>query len=207
MTAIKELLQQHRIIPVIAINDADDIIPLGQALIDGGIECMEITLRTRAAIQAITKAKEHFTDACIGAGTVVTVDQLLSLQEIDIDFVVSPGHTDDLLAATEHFQIPYLPGVMTPSEVMNVAEHGLACAKLFPAQQAGGLATLKNYQALFNQMQFCPTGGVNPENLQEYLEQPNVMSIGGSWLAPRDLIDAKDWAAITKLAKQATALL
>ncbi|MDF1654607.1 MAG: bifunctional 4-hydroxy-2-oxoglutarate aldolase/2-dehydro-3-deoxy-phosphogluconate aldolase [Coxiellaceae bacterium] len=207
MPAIIELLQQHRIIPVIAIDQADDIVPLAQALMEGGIHCLEITLRTDAAMAAIALAKQQFPDLCIAAGTVVTVDQVLALQALDVDFVVSPGNTAELMAATEHLQMPYLPGVMTPSEVMKVAEHGLACAKLFPANLAGGHAALKNYQALFNKMHFCPTGGINADNCQSYLEMPNVMSIGGSWLTPRDLIQSKNWSAITQLAKQALALV
>ncbi|MDF1760302.1 MAG: bifunctional 4-hydroxy-2-oxoglutarate aldolase/2-dehydro-3-deoxy-phosphogluconate aldolase [Coxiellaceae bacterium] len=207
MPAISELLQQHRVIPVIAVEQASDIVPLGQALIDGGINCMEITLRTDAAMEAIAIAKQQFPDACIAAGTVVTVDQLLALQALDVDFIVSPGNTDELMAATEHLQMPYLPGVMTPSEVMKVAEHGLACAKLFPANLAGGLSALKNYQALFNKMQFCPTGGINADNCQSFLDMPNVISVGGSWLTPEHHIENKNWSAISQLAKQALALV
>ncbi|MDF1797440.1 MAG: bifunctional 4-hydroxy-2-oxoglutarate aldolase/2-dehydro-3-deoxy-phosphogluconate aldolase [Coxiellaceae bacterium] len=207
MPAITDLLQQHRIIPVIAIDQAQDIVPLAKALMDGGIYCLEITLRTEAAMEAIALAKKNVPDCCIAAGTVVTVDQLLALQSLDVDFVVSPGNTAELMAATEHLQIPYLPGVMTPSEVMKVAEHGIACAKLFPANLAGGLSALKNYQALFNKMQFCPTGGINADNCQSFLDRPNVISIGGSWLTPRELIRSKNWSAITQLAKQALALV
>ncbi len=207
MLKIIDLLQQHRVIPVIAIEQAADIVPLGQALIDGGINCMEITLRTAAAMEAIALAKKSFPEMCVAAGTVVTVDQLLALQALEVDFIVSPGNTDELMAATEHLQIPYLPGVMTPSEVMKVAEHGLACAKLFPANLAGGLSALKNYHALFNKMQFCPTGGVNADNCQSFLDMPNVISIGGSWLTPKNVIQTKDWIAISQLAKQAMALV
>ncbi len=206
MLSMHDLLQKHPIIPVITIHDSAHTVPLIQALNKGGIFCAEITLRTESALEAIRLAKQHLPDTCIAAGTVITIDQLLQLQALDVDFIVSPGTTDELLAVTQQLQLPYLPGVMTPSEIMRCAEQGLSCVKLFPANLAGGMAAIKSYQQLFPSMQFCPTGGINQDNVQDYLAANNVIAAGGSWLTPQSLIEQQNWSAITELAKKAVAL-
>jgi 2-dehydro-3-deoxyphosphogluconate aldolase/(4S)-4-hydroxy-2-oxoglutarate aldolase len=201
-----DLLQKHRIIPVITIHDATHTVPLIQALNKGGIFCAEITLRTDCALEAIRLAKQHCPDTCIAAGTVITIDQLLQLQALEVDFVVSPGTTDELLAVTQQLQLPYLPGVMTPSEIMRCAEHGLNIVKLFPANLAGGMAAIKQYKQLFPSMQFCPTGGINQYNAHDCLTAENVAAVGGSWLAPASLVKQENWSAITDMAKKAATL-
>lgn len=206
MHSIKDILAPHRIIPVATIQDAEDIVPLIKALMAGNIYCLEITLRTAAAMSAIKLARQQFPDFCLAAGTVLTVDQMLQLQALDIDFVVSPGSTNELIAAAQHLELPLLPGVMTPSEVMRLAEHGLACAKLFPAQLAGGINTLKQYHNLFPQMQFCPTGGIDASNVMDYSALENVIAVGGSWLTPSNFIQQRDWNSITQRAQHASAL-
>ena len=203
MQSISDILHQHPYIPVVAIDHTEDIIPLISALMQGGIHCIEITLRTQAALAAIELAKKNFPDMCIAAGTVITIDHLLQLQALDIDFVVSPGTTSELIAAAQHLSIPYLPGVVTPSEIMMAAEHGLNCTKLFPASLAGGYGALQQYQNLFPRMQFCPTGGIDGSNCHDYINLKNVISVGGSWLAPKALIAKHDWSEITRRAKQA----
>lgn len=203
MLSVSEILSQHPFIPVVAIDHSEDAIPLINALIEGGIHCIEITLRTPAAMAAIELAKQNFPEMCIAAGTVITIDQLLQLQALDVDFIVSPGTTTELIAAAQHLAIPYLPGVVTPSEIMMAAEHGLNCAKLFPASLAGGYNALKQYQSLFPRMQFCPTGGIDGSNCHQYISLNNVISVGGSWLAPKALVTKGDWAEITRRAKQA----
>lgn len=206
MPSVQTILSKHRVIPVVSIEHAEHVLPLIDALQSGGITCIEITLRTAQAIEAIKLAKQQRPHTCIAAGTVCTIDQLLQLQALDVDFIVSPGTTDELLAATQQLQIPYLPGVMTASEIMRCAEHGLNNVKLFPAQLAGGINALKSYQQVFAAMQFCPTGGININNANDFLALDNVIALGGSWIAPPDLIEKQQWATISDLAMAASKL-
>jgi 2-dehydro-3-deoxyphosphogluconate aldolase / (4S)-4-hydroxy-2-oxoglutarate aldolase len=192
-----------RVIPVLTITDPKHAVPLAHALFDGGLTVLEITLRTPAALEAIRLIKEHGPDADVGAGTVLTSAQAEAARKAGARFLVSPGATPRLLDEAESWPIPLLPGIATASEAMALIERGYRFAKFFPAEQSGGIASLKALGAPLADLVFCPTGGVGPHNLAAYLATPNVVCVGGSWVAPQNLIDAGDWAGITKLARAA----
>jgi len=201
---IQSILQTANIIPVITIEKVEHALPLAEALIKGGLNTLEITLRTDAAIDAITAIHKAFPDCQVGAGTVIHPDQIIQIIDAGACFAVSPGITLSLVETAEQHQLPFLPGVATPSEVIAASELGCETLKFFPAHLFGGIDTLKAYASLFPNIRFCPTGGINANNAKDYLALANVISIGGSWIAPKDLIEKNDWAAITKLASKAT---
>ncbi|TGG93500.1 bifunctional 4-hydroxy-2-oxoglutarate aldolase/2-dehydro-3-deoxy-phosphogluconate aldolase [Natronospirillum operosum] len=196
------LLQKaNPVMPVLAIDDLRDAIPLAQALAAGGMTVLEVTLRTPAALDAIREMKQ-IPGLTIGAGTVMTPRQLEQLQAVNADFAVSPGATDTLLKAGQDIELPFLPAVGTASEIMRGVEYGYRHFKFFPATVMGGTAALKAFAGPFPELKFCPTGGVNPQNMDDFLELPNVLCVGGSWLAPKTHIQDQDWPAITALAQQ-----
>ncbi len=192
-----------RVIPVLTITDARHAVPLAQALVDGGLTVLEITLRTPAALEAVQLIKAHVPHADVGVGTVLTSKQAEAALKAGARFLVSPGFTRDLLDAAEEWAIPWLPGIATAGEAMALLERGYRMAKFFPAESSGGIAALKAFAAPLADLRFCPTGGVGPANLEAYLATPNVVCVGGSWVAPQAMIDAGDWAGITKLARTA----
>jgi 2-dehydro-3-deoxyphosphogluconate aldolase / (4S)-4-hydroxy-2-oxoglutarate aldolase len=192
-----------RVIPVLTIADAKHAVPLAHALFDGGLTVLEITLRTAAALEAIQLIKAHGPDADVGAGTVLSTKQAHAARKAGARFLVSPGFTSTLLDEAEEWAIPWLPGIATATEAMTLWERGYRMAKFFPAESSGGIAALKGLAAPLADLMFCPTGGVGPANLAAYLATPNVVCVGGSWVAPQALIDAGDWAGITKLARAA----
>lgn len=172
----------HTLVPVVTFEAQDDPIAFMHYLIDQDVRCIEVTLRTEAGLRAIQQLKNEFgTDALIGAGTVTRPEHVDQLKAIDADFLVSPGLTADLLASMQASGIPYLPGVSTPSEIMQAIEWGLDTLKFFPAHLFGGLPALKAYGQVFGQVQFCPTGGVTSDTASEYLALNNVFAVGGSW--------------------------
>ena len=195
-----------RVVPVIVLRDAAHAVPLAHALLEGGIDVMEITLRSDAALKAIEAVARAVPQMHTGAGTVTRVDQVQQVMSAGARFALSPGCTDALFAAVQAARLPFIPGVMTPGEVMLRREQGFTLMKLFPAQQAGGMGMLKALGAPIPDVQFCPTGGVSPENLQDFLKLPNVAMAGGSWLTPADALAAGDWERITQLAREASAL-
>lgn len=196
------LLQRaNPVMPVLAIDDLRDAIPLAQALAAGGMTVLEVTLRTPAALDAIREMKQ-IPGLTIGAGTVMTPRQLEQLQAVNADFAVSPGATDTLLKAGQDSELPFLPAVGTASEIMRGVEYGYWHFKFFPATVMGGTAALKAFAGPFPELKFCPTGGVNPQNMNDFLELPNVLCVGGSWLAPKTHIQNQDWSAITAIAQQ-----
>ena len=195
-----------RVVPVIVLQDPAHAVPLAHALLEGGIDVMEITLRSDAALKSIEAVAKAVPQMHTGAGTVTRVAEVQQVIDAGASFALSPGATDALVSAVKAASLPFIPGVMTPGEVMHRREQGFTLMKLFPAQQAGGMGMLKALGAPIPDVQFCPTGGVSPENLQDFLKLPNVAMAGGSWLTPADELAAGDWARITRLAREASAL-
>lgn len=197
---------KSRVVPVIVLQDPVHAVPLAHALLEGGIDVMEITLRSDAALKAIEAVAKAVPDMHTGAGTVTRVSEVQQVIDAGARFALSPGATDALVEAVKSARLPFIPGVMTPGEVMHRREQGFTLMKLFPAQQAGGIAMLKALGAPIADVQFCPTGGVSPDNIGDFLKLPNVAMAGGSWLTPADALAAGDWTRITRLAREATAL-
>lgn len=200
------ILDGQPVIPVITINRLSDAVPLATALVAGGLPAVEITLRTTDAMDAIRLASSEVEGVIVGAGTVLTPRQYAQCVDAGSRFIVSPGTTQELLDAARESNVPMLPGAITPSEIMAMREEGYTALKFFPAEQAGGAAFLKALAAPLSGMRFCPTGGINAKNVGDYLRLPNVLCVGGSWVAPDELVQDKKWEDITKLAKKASAL-
>lgn len=206
MLTIREIMQISPVMPVLVINREEDAVPLARALVAGGLRVLEITLRTSAALEAIRLIAEQVPEAVVGVGTVTRPEQFDQVKALGAVFAVSPGMTNPLIAAARAAELPFLPGVMTPSDVMRAMEAGLDALKLFPAEQAGGIGMLKAIGGPLPEMKFCPTGGVTVTSAPAYLALPNVGCVGGSWIAPADLVRSGNWAAITELARAASAL-
>lgn len=198
--SVEQLLADVTVLPVIVIDRIDDAVPLARALIAGGIRVLEVTLRTPAGLDAIATIGTEVPEVVVGAGTVTTPAELEQVTRAGARFAVSPGLTPVLRDAGGQGFAPLLPGVMTPAEVMQARDAGFTTLKLFPAAQAGGIGMLKALAGPFADVRFCPTGGVSADNAREFLALPNVVCVGGSWLAPKALIDDKDWSAISQLA-------
>ena len=203
---IKEIMNVSKVIPVVVIDNVEDAVPLANALIKGGLKVLEITLRTPVAIEAINLIKSQVEGAIVGTGTVIDLETLNASIEAQVDFMVSPGVTDELLNAVSKQSIPLLPGVNSPSEVMNLLSRGITAMKFFPAEAAGGVNMLKSIGGPLPQVTFCPTGGINLDNANSYLELSNVACVGGTWMLDKQLIKSKSWDEITRLAKQASEL-
>ncbi|MCX4027529.1 bifunctional 4-hydroxy-2-oxoglutarate aldolase/2-dehydro-3-deoxy-phosphogluconate aldolase [Endozoicomonas sp. SM1973] len=199
---IDHICSQSLIMPVITINTAEQALPLAEALLAGGINVLEITLRSEYGLTAIAELRKKLPEAWIGAGTVTNRELLKQAQEAGAQFIVTPGSTDDLLAAGVTANIPLLPGVATGSELMMGLEKGYQRFKFFPASINGGTAALKAFSGPFGQAKFCPTGGINLDNAAEYLALNNVMCIGGSWVVPKDAVENGDWKKITTITKE-----
>ncbi len=203
---MRKLMEGHPLIAVITLEHSEDAVPLARALVSGGIFALEITLRTDAAVDGIRKIIEAVPEAIVGTGTVCSEQQISLSQDLGCSYMVSPGSTSRLLEAGQRASIPLLPGVSTVSELMKGMQYGYRNFKLFPAQAVGGVSFLKALMGPFPGLKFCPTGGVNPDNIGEYLALDNVLSVGGSWIAPRAMIREKKWSDIEKLATQAKKL-
>lgn len=195
-----------RVLPVIVITDLAQAVPLAEALLAGGIDAMEITLRHVAGLPAIEAVARAVPDMRVGAGTVTKVHEVEQVCNAGAGFALSPGFTPELLDAVQAASLPFVPGVMTPGEVMRARELGFGLMKLFPAEQAGGIGMLRALAGPLGDVRFCPTGGVSPANLADFLKQPNVAMVGGSWLTPLEALQARDWGRITALARQACEL-
>lgn len=200
------LLTVSPVIPVVTIEDPDDAVPVAQALADGGIPIIELTLRTESALVSLALMASEVPEILVGAGTILTSQHAEAAVEAGAGFLVSPGVTPFLLDRLIGTGVPVLPGVATAGEVMGVLERGLTAMKFFPAGPAGGPEYLAAIGAPIPQVQFCPTGGVSLETAPGYLALPNVTCVGGSWLTPKDAIEAKDWGRITELAREAAGL-
>ena len=192
-----------RVVPVIALHDVAHAVPLAHALLAGGIDVMEITLRTPQGLAAIEAVARAVPAMCVGAGTVTRAAEVQQVRDAGATFALSPGCTPAVVAAVAAARLPFVPGVMTPSEVMAARDHGFALMKLFPAAQAGGLAMLQALGGPLADVRFCPTGGISLANLSQFLALPNVAMVGGSWLTPADALAASDWDRITRLAAEA----
>lgn len=196
-----------RVVPVIVISHVDQAVPMAHALLAGGIDVMEITLRHSAGLAAIEAVAKAVPQMQVGAGTVTRAHEVQLVKDAGARFALSPGMSEPLVQAARLADLPFVPGVMTPSEVMHARDLGFSLMKLFPAAQSGGLGMLKALSGPLGDVQFCPTGGVTTENMTDLLKLPNVAMVGGSWLTPPDAVAQGDWARITHLAQQALALV
>ncbi|MEL6617943.1 MAG: bifunctional 4-hydroxy-2-oxoglutarate aldolase/2-dehydro-3-deoxy-phosphogluconate aldolase [Pseudomonadota bacterium] len=201
----REICELAPIVPVLVVEDAAHARPLAEALVAGGLPALEVTLRTPAALDVIA-AMAGVDGGVVGAGTLVTPQDVRDAKEAGAQFGVSPGATDALIAACEAEGLPLLPGAATASEAMALLERGYDMMKFFPAEASGGAPALKAIGAPLPQIAFCPTGGVSMANAMDYLSLPNVICAGGSWVAPKDKVQAGDWAGIEALAREAAAL-
>lgn len=199
-----EVMQLGPVIPVIVIDRLEDAVPLARALVAGGVRVLELTLRTPVALQAVERIAEEVEGAIIGVGTITRPQDLQASLRAGAAFGVSPGLTPELLAAARDVDLPLLPGVMTPSDVIAARAAGFNELKLFPAQQAGGIGMLKALGGPFTDVRFCPTGGISAATAPDFLALSNVVCVGGSWLTPADAVAAKDWSRITELARAAS---
>ncbi len=202
----RDILSAGAVVPVMAIDDINTAVDLAHALVEGGIPTLEITLRTEHGIKSIELIKKEVKGAIVGAGTVTNPDQLKAVEDAGAVFAISPGLHESLAKASHNSGIPLIPGVATPGEVQLALEHGIDTLKLFPAEVVGGKAMLKALYGPYAHVRFCPTGGITLESAPEYLKLPNVLCVGGTWLTPKEAVQNKDWATITRLAKEAAAL-
>ncbi|OUR78980.1 keto-deoxy-phosphogluconate aldolase [Marinomonas sp. 42_23_T18] len=198
----RDVMTSTPVVPVIVVDNVEQAINLGKALVAGGVPVLEVTLRTEAALAAISALREQVPEAIVGAGTVCTRAQYVQAVEAGSQFIISPGMTPDLLAVGKEYDVPYLPAVATISDILLGIEYGYDHFKFFPAEINGGVKALKAFSGPLADISFCPTGGVSPANYKEYLALPNVLCVGGSWIVPKDLIEAGKWDEITALAKQ-----
>ncbi|MGW0933867.1 bifunctional 4-hydroxy-2-oxoglutarate aldolase/2-dehydro-3-deoxy-phosphogluconate aldolase [Streptomyces sp. NPDC002666] len=194
------------VMPVVVLEDAADAVPLARALVAGGLPAIEVTLRTAAALDAIRAIAAEVPDAVVGAGTVISAQNVSDTVAAGARFLVSPGWTDTLVDAMKASGVPFLPGVSTTSEVVALLERGVTDMKFFPAEAAGGTAYLKALSAPLPQARFCPTGGISLASAPSYLALPNVGCVGGSWMIPGDAVAARDWSRVERLAAEAAAL-
>ena len=201
---VSQLLDGQQVVPVVVIDTEEQAVGLAEALLEGGIKVIEITLRNDFGVRAVALIKQQFPEMVVLAGTVNSARQMHEVAAVGVDGVISPGLTDSLLKSALEANVAYLPGVATASEVLKAMEYGLSECKLFPATVVGGTSALKAFKGPFPDIKFCPTGGVSADNYRDFLKLDNVMCVGGSWLAPGDLIKAQDWAAISQLCEQVT---
>ena len=205
MLNIKDVMSRSPIIPVISTSSTEEMLFLADALIEGGIDIFEITLRTPQALDAIEAVVKEFPQALTGAGTVVDLVTFKAVENVGAKFAISPGLTTSL--AQYDRKIPLLPGVATASEIMSGMEYGFDSFKLFPASVVGGVEILKAFRGPFKDVMFCPTGGINASNANEYLRLSNVACVGGTWIIPKELIRVKRFDEVTRLTKEALSLL
>ena len=203
---MRDLLAGNTVIPVIVIDRVEDAVPLAKALIAGGLNVLEVTLRTAAAEEGIRQIVKHVPGAIVGTGTVCSADQVKLSEDLGCQFMVSPGSTDKLLAAAADSSIGLLPGISSASEMMRCMEWGYQDFKFFPAEAAGGAAMIKSLYGPFSEARICPTGGIGLHNVMEYLSLPNVLCVGGSWICPAQLVREQRWDEIEQLAREASLL-
>lgn len=206
MSKIEDVVKLGPVIPVLAFDSAEQGEHVSRALHAGGVKVLEITLRTAAGLAAIERASQLADDIVVGVGTITKPEHCAQAKKAGAKFGVSPGLTKDLHLAAQDAGLPLLPGVMTPSDLIQAIELGYDIVKFFPAQQAGGVEMLKAFSGPFPNLRFCPTGGITAESAPEFLKQPNVVCVGGSWLTPKAVVAAQDWAEITRLAQIASQL-
>lgn len=198
-----DIFAQGPVVPVLVIKDVEHAVPMAEALLEGGIKVLEVTLRTPVAVDVIKEVAAKVPEAIIGAGTVTNAEQLKMVQDAGAQFAISPGLTNDLLQAGNEGDIALIPGIASISELMQGLDMGYDHFKFFPAEASGGIKAIKSIGGPFPNVTFCPTGGISPNNYLDYLALPNIKCVGGSWLAPDDVLAAGKWGRITELAKQA----
>jgi 2-dehydro-3-deoxyphosphogluconate aldolase / (4S)-4-hydroxy-2-oxoglutarate aldolase len=203
--AVRTILTMAPVIPVIILDDVAVARPFAEALVAGGLPVLEVTLRTPNALRVIEEMRK-VEGAVVGSGTVRTSEQMRQSVDVGCTFMVSPGAPPRLLDAAEEFDVPLLPGIGTPTEAMAAAERGYSLLKFFPAEAMGGVPVLKAFASPLSDIQFCPTGGIDQIKARTYLDLPNVICVGGSWVMPNDAIASGDWGRIEQLAREAAAL-
>jgi len=204
VSAIDNILSETKIIPIMIEENIDNALSTVDALLNGGITVVEVTLRTPQAFKISEAILKKFPEIKVGVGTILNKAQLVETYAIGANFGISPGLNEDLidLIVNQYIDLPYMPGVSTPSEIMHCVRNGFLRLKCFPISSLGGIDFLKQMNSVFSDVKFCPTGGINLNNAFEYLSIPNVISVGGSFIIPKDAIENKDWKLITKIAKQ-----
>ena len=207
MHKILEEIQKIGIVPVVVLEEAKDAEPLGRALVEGGLPCAEVTFRTAAAEEAIRIMSEKYPEMLIGAGTVLTTEQVDRAVAAGAKFIVSPGLNPRVVKYCVEKNILITPGCVTPSEVEQALEFGLEVVKFFPAEPSGGLSMIKAMAAPYVGLKFMPTGGINEENVKDYLAYNRILACGGSWMVKGDLVKAGDFAKITELTKEAVKIV
>ncbi|TDF41512.1 bifunctional 4-hydroxy-2-oxoglutarate aldolase/2-dehydro-3-deoxy-phosphogluconate aldolase [Alteromonadaceae bacterium M269] len=198
-----EVFAQGPVVPVLVVKNVEHAVPMAEALMEGGIKVLEVTLRTPAALDVISEIATKVPDAVIGAGTVTNPTQLQQVIDAGAKFAISPGLTERLLVAGAESDVALIPGIASISELMLGLDLGYTHFKFFPAEASGGVKALKAISGPFPDVVFCPTGGISPANYNDYLSLPNIRCVGGSWLVPEDALESGDWKRITELAKQA----
>ncbi|UJF18266.1 bifunctional 4-hydroxy-2-oxoglutarate aldolase/2-dehydro-3-deoxy-phosphogluconate aldolase [Vibrio sp. SS-MA-C1-2] len=207
MSTINQQLQSLKVIPVIAIENAQDILPLGKVLVENGLPAAEITFRSDAAVEAIRLLREAYPEMLIGAGTVLNKEQALAAKEAGATFVVSPGFNPNTVKACQEIGIDIIPGVNNPSAVEAALEMGLTTLKFFPAEASGGVNMVKSLLAPYTAVSIMPTGGINPKNIHDYLSIPRVLACGGTWMVDQKLIEAGEWEELARLTREAVELV
>lgn len=207
MHEVLKKIQEIGIVPVVVLDDTKDAAPLARALCDGGLPCAEVTFRTDAAEESIRIMSEQFPEMLVGAGTILTTEQVDRAVAAGAKFIVSPGFNPKVVKYCIEKGILITPGTCTPSEVEQAIEHGLEAVKFFPAEQAGGLPMVKALAAPYRNMMFMPTGGINPNNVRDYLGFKNIIACGGSWMVKDDLINAGDFAGIAEFSREAVSIV
>ncbi|MCK8783385.1 bifunctional 4-hydroxy-2-oxoglutarate aldolase/2-dehydro-3-deoxy-phosphogluconate aldolase [Roseomonas sp. NAR14] len=205
--SVTEMLRRARLVPVLTIPSVEVAVPLARALVAGGVRMLEVTLRTPAGADAAAAIAREVPEALVGLGTVLTREDVALVRKLGLRFAFSPGATPALLDAALDARIAFVPGVGTASELMLAMSRGFATVKLFPAKQTGGIGMLRALGGPFPEARFCPTGGIAEGEVKDYLAEPNVVAVGGSWLAPSAEVKAGNWAAITERARNAMARL
>lgn len=203
---MEKKIAELKVVPVVVLEDAKDAAPLAKALCEGGLPCAEVTFRTAAAKDSIKAMSEAYPEMLVGAGTVLTTEQVDSAVEAGAKFIVSPGFDPEIVDYCLEKGIPVFPGCITPSEVAQAVKRGLRVVKFFPAEQFGGIATIKALSAPYVGLKFMPTGGISAKNLKEYLACKPIVACGGSWMVKKDLIEAGEFDKIKELTKEAVAL-
>ena len=202
---INEQFKEYGVVPVVVLNDAKDALPLAKALVEGGLACAEVTFRTEAAEESIRLMSEAYPEMLVGAGTVLTIDQVNRAVKAGAKFIVSPGFDPEIVDYCLENNIPVFPGCVTPSEVAQAVKRGLKVVKFFPAEQAGGIAMIKAMAAPYTMVKFMPTGGISTKNLADYLSCDKILCCGGSWMVKGDMIKAGEFDKICTMAKEAVA--
>ena len=206
MKTIEEQFREALVVPVVVLNDAKDALPLADALVEGGLPCAEVTFRTDAAEESIRLMAEKYPDMLVGAGTVLTIEQVDRAVKAGAKFIVSPGFDPEIVDYCLEKEIPVFPGCIAPSEVAQAVKRDLKVVKFFQAEQFGGVATIKAMAAPYTMVKFMPTGGISAKNLKDYLSCDKILCCGGSWMVKGDLIKAGEFDKIRELTKEAVAL-